>query len=54
VSRTVNGHTGPGFGQRNGNARAQPARRPGNQRYLALEIELFKYQGSLPFPVARS
>jgi len=51
VRGAVDGHVGSCFGQRDGNARAQPARRSGDQCCLALQIECFKDQGSFSFPV---
>jgi hypothetical protein len=51
VNGTVNGDVGPGFGQRDGNGSAKAARRPGDQCCLAFQIEFFKNQGNLSFPV---
>jgi hypothetical protein len=43
----VEGYAGSGFGQRNGNARAQSTRRSGDECDLTLQVELIKYQGMI-------
>jgi hypothetical protein len=46
----VHGHVRAGLGQRNGDARAQPARRTGYQSDLTVEFEFIEYQwNSGPF-----
>jgi hypothetical protein len=44
LRRSVDGDIGSCLGQRKGNAGPKAARRPGNQRCLALQVEFFKYQ----------
>jgi hypothetical protein len=51
VNGAVDGDVGSGFGQRDGNARAEATRGPGDQRRLALQIEFFEDQGNLSFRV---
>jgi hypothetical protein len=49
----MHGDAGAGFGQRDGNARAESARGAGDQRDFALEIEFVENQGNGSFPDGR-
>jgi hypothetical protein len=51
VNGAVDGDAGASFGQRDGNACAEAARRTGDERCFAFQTEFFENQGTLSFPV---